>query len=192
MLNVGPDGGNWHFEPHSYTDTFPFNRFFKDKEGKSSLFYSAKIGQFTYDMDYSTGMPLKRKYSFGKNSWLQWKATFSREISSDEVEILVTREPSIAGSNYVMDHRLTVTNRKNGKAVFNFLFSTSSSSISPLTSSYRINLADDNKKPVRIPAGDYDIRLTELKESDPTPNQAEKIQKIVIRRKPIPNGYYNH
>ena len=179
VLNVGADGKSWHFEPHPYTDTAKFKTFFKNASGQSSLYYSAPSSPKPFDYDYSTGAPLRRKYSFGKNSWVQWKAHFSKSMSENSLEIIVTRESG--SSEYTMDHKLTFTKKNNAAVVYTLLFSTGLSAVSPQSIPFRIT--------VPIPAGDYDIRLTELKDSSSDLNSAEKITKIVIHEYASSNGF---
>lgn len=182
VLNYGPDGGSWHFEPHSYTDSYAFSSFFKDNNGKSSLYYSAPLGNNKFDYDFSTGKPLRRKYSFGKNSWVQWKENFTKTMAKDTLEVMVTRNVGSKKSDYVMDHELTLTRKDTNELIFKHIFSTKAADISPMVDTFKIN--------VEVPLGEYYIRLTELKDSNPEPDKAEKITKIMIRGKEAINKFY--
>lgn len=163
----------WHFEPHSLKNNHKFTKFFHDAGSRGRLYF---LGD---EKDYSTGTPLSRKYSFGKNSWMQWSVFFSAPISSSSLEIQVTREPGKPTSKTTMDHKLTIVNRKNPGKQITLLFSTPPSPKSKIVDRYVF----DEKTPIELPAGEYDIRLTELKDSDPNLEDSERIIKILLLNK---------
>ena len=76
------------------------------------------------------------------------------------------------------------TRRENRKEVFTQIFSTSSGESALPIVSFLIN--------VEMLEGEYDIRLTELTDSNPKLNSAEKITKILFLGKKLENGLYVH
>lgn len=179
VLNIGSDGGSWHFEPHKIKESYKPTKFFQNASGNASLYFGPE------EKDFSTGVKSPRKYSFGKNSWMQWSIYFAKSISTKSLEVQVTREPSNPKSSITMDHKLTLISKTNPETQYTILFSTPPSSLSLVIDSYMV----DAETPVELPAGEYNIRLTELKDSDPTLEYAEKIIKIVIRSKIKENGF---
>lgn len=167
VANKGPDGGSWHFVPHP-AEPAPFTMFFVDDKGNSYL----SGGGSANKNDYSTGALVLRNRSFGAGSWLKWKATFTKGMAANKLDIMLSRNGANANSGYVQDHTITITKISTNQVMCVIPFSTKSDW------GYQVNYI--KQIPVAVEAGDYNITLTETKDSNPGGYGDEKVFKITI------------
>jgi hypothetical protein len=171
VVNKGPDGGSWHFVPHP-AEPAPFTKFFMDAAGDSQLTFFGPWGNAS---DYSTGSMVPRDRCFGNGSWIKWKATFTKSMGANQINVMLSRNGANANSGYTQTHSILITNRATGFSLPVLNFSTKSDW------SYQVNYIQTIAVPVD--AGEYDVKLTEKKDSNTGNYGNEQVFKVTIYAK---------
>lgn len=165
VVNIGPDGGSWHFVPHAM-EPAPFDKFFTDVNGNTSL------GRLSVN-DYSTGaLVTPRTRGYGGGSWIKWKATFTKSMAANKLDIILNRNGANANSGYTQNHTVTITRRSNNQVMCVVPFATKSDW------GYQTNYV--KQIPVAVEAGEYDVTLTETNDSSTNGYGDEIFLKLTI------------
>lgn len=168
VANIGPAGGSWFFVPNPSQPT-PFTKFYMDINGKSYL----SIPGWVTAADYSTGALESRKRSFGAGSWLKWKANFSKDMTANTLNVMITKNAANGNSGITMKHNIQIIESSTGNVVSSLTLNTINGNANPATATI----------PVAIKKGSYVVQLTELDNSNTGDYGDEQITRITIYAK---------
>jgi len=168
VANIGPAGGSWHFVPNPM-QPIPFTKFYMDINGKSYL----SIPGWVTASDYSTGALENRNRSFGAGSWLKWKANFSKDMTANTLNVMITKNAANGNSGITMKHNIQIIESLTGNVVSSLTLNTINGNANPATATI----------PVAIKKGSYFVQLTELDNSNTGTYGDEQITRITIYAK---------